>query len=105
MADHSHAPDHAEHVDSPAELLVTFVAVAALTVLNLVISSAVENPLRLGLQLAVGTVQAVIIARTFMHMRRSDTMTYLTVGSALFFMSIMFILILSDMLTRHNGSY
>ncbi|MBY0456797.1 MAG: cytochrome C oxidase subunit IV family protein, partial [Gemmataceae bacterium] len=54
----------------------------------------------LPLQLAIGSVQAGLVAYYFMHLKQGDKVVVLTALSALFWMFIMFVLVFSDYMTR-----
>ena len=89
-------------LDNPGQLVMVFVAVLGLALVNVYVSWAIgPKPFSLPLQLAIGSVQAGLVAYYFMHLRQSDGVVILTALSALFWMFIMFVLILSDYFTRH----
>lgn len=107
MNDNAHNPDHAptmHDVDKPGTLVVVFLVVIGLSAANIGLSLAGLGRLALPVQLAIGVVQAGVVAYYWMHLRRRDTVVSLTALSSLFFMFIMFVLTLSDYLTRHYAS-
>ena len=103
-----HDPHHAKaddpptlhDVDKPATILGVWVVVIALAAANIGLSVAGLGKLALPVQLAIGCVQAYLVAYYWMHMRRKDQVVTLSALSALFFMAIMFFLIFSDYTTR-----
>ncbi len=99
----SAAPTTMHDLDKPATLFLVYGIVIVLALTTIFLSSAGLGRIALPVQLAIGTVQAVLVAYHFMHLRRGDTVVTLTALSALFFMAIMFILIGSDVMTRWRG--
>ena len=57
----------------------------------------------LPIQLAIGCVQAGLVAYFFMHLRQGDRVVILTALSSLFWMGILFVLFMADYMTRHQG--
>lgn len=55
------------------------------------------------LHMAISTVQVCLVGYFWMHLAKSDSLTWLTALSGLFFMMILFALPLADYLTRHRG--
>lgn len=107
MHDPSHDPNHAptmHDIDKPGTLFVVFLVVIGLSAANIGLSLAGLGRLALPVQLTIGCVQAGVVAFYWMHLRRKDTVVTLTAVSSLFFMFIMFVLTLSDYLTRHYAS-
>ena len=91
-----------KELDAPGQLVVVFLAVVGLALVNIFLSRAI-GPTRytLLLQLAIGTVQAWLVAYHFMHLKQGDKVVILTALSALFWMGILFVLFMSDYMTRH----
>jgi cytochrome c oxidase subunit 4 len=89
-------------LDRPGQLVVVFLAVVGLALANIGLSSAIgPTKLTLPLQLAIASVQAGIVAYYFMHLKQGDKVVILTALSSLFWMMILFVLFLSDYMTRH----
>ncbi|MBN9122065.1 MAG: cytochrome C oxidase subunit IV family protein [Planctomycetes bacterium] len=88
-------------LDSPGQLVVVFLAVVGLALVNIFLSKSI-GPTRytLPLQLAIGSVQAGLVAYHFMHLKQGDRVVILTALSSLFWMGILFVLFLSDYMTR-----
>ncbi|MBY0513274.1 MAG: cytochrome C oxidase subunit IV family protein [Gemmataceae bacterium] len=105
---HAHAPDDPptlHDVDKPGALFVVFLVVLGLSAANVGLALAGGlGKLALPVQLAVAAVQACVVAYYWMHLRRRDTVVTLTAVSSLFFMFIMFVLVLSDYLSRHHAA-
>jgi cytochrome c oxidase subunit 4 len=89
-------------LDEPGQLVVVFLAVVGLALVNIFLSGAI-GPTRytLFLQLAIGCVQAGLVAYYFMHLKQGDKVVIITALSSLFWMGILFVLFLSDYWTRH----
>ena len=107
MSDTNHNPDHAptmHDIDKPGTLFVVFLVVIGLSAANIGLSLTGLGKLALPMQLGIGVVQAGVVAYYWMHLRRKDTVVSLTALSSLFFMFIMFVLTLSDYLTRQYAS-
>jgi cytochrome c oxidase subunit 4 len=90
-----------KEMDSPGQLVVVFLVVLGLALVNIFVSSSIgPTKFTLPLQLAIASVQAWVVAYYFMHLRQSDGVVIITALSALFWMFILFVLVLSDYLTR-----
>ena len=89
-------------LDSPGQLVVVFLAVVGLALANIGLSGAIgPTKFTLPLQLAIGSVQAGLVAYYFMHLKQGDKVVILTALSSLFWMGILFVLFMSDYMTRH----
>ena len=92
--------DVAKDVDNPATLFIVFACVVGLSLASIGLSSLGLGKYGLPIQLAIGCVQAGIVAYFFMHLRQGDRVVILTALSSLFWMGILFVLFLSDYMTR-----
>jgi cytochrome c oxidase subunit 4 len=111
MADPTHTPTQTtaddpygirKDVDNPASLVAVFLAVVGMALVNVFLSGAIgPTKFTLPLQLGIASVQAILVAYYFMHLRQSDKVVTLTALSSLFWMGILFVLFLADYLTRH----
>ncbi len=111
MADPTHTPTTAtsddphgirKDVDNPGLLVMVFLAVVGLALVNVFLSGAMgPTKFTLPLQLAIGSVQAGLVAYYFMHLKQGDKIVILTALSSLFWMGILFVLFLADYATRH----
>ena len=103
---HSHAaaPDNpAEHVDEPTTLYLVFALLLGGVVLTIACSMAGLGDKAIYAHLTISSIQASLVGYIFMHLKRSDALTWLVALSGLFIMSILFALPLGDYLTRHLG--
>lgn len=88
-------------LDNPGLLFLVFLAVVGLALANIFGSEAIgPQKYTLPLQLAIGSVQAGLVAYYFMHLKQGDRVVILTALSSLFWMAILFVLFLSDYMTR-----
>jgi cytochrome c oxidase subunit 4 len=94
--------DVAKDLDAPGMLLVVFALVLGLALVNVGLSSLGLGKFALPLQLAIGSIQAGLVAYYFMHLRQGDRVVILTALSSIFWMGILFVLFLSDYMTRHR---
>ena len=92
--------DFAKEADSPSQLFIVYAAVLLLALANVGLSSTGLGRYGLVLQLAIGTVQAGLVAYFFMHLRQGDKVVVLTALAGIFWMGILFVLFLSDYMTR-----
>jgi cytochrome c oxidase subunit 4 len=89
-------------LDSPGQLVVVFLAVIGLALANIGLSMQIgPTKFTLPMQLAIGSVQAGLVAYYFMHLKQGDKVVILTALSSLFWMGILFVLFMSDYMTRH----
>jgi cytochrome c oxidase subunit IV len=97
---HGATYDVSQDVDAPATLFIVFAAVFGLALANVGLSSLGLGKFALPLQLAIGCIQAGLVAYYFMHLKQGDRVVILTALSSLFWMGILFVLFLSDYMTR-----
>jgi len=99
---HSHGAtyDVTKDVDAPATLFIVFALVIGLALANIGLSSLGLGKFALPLQLAIGCVQAGLVAYYFMHLKQGDRVVVLTALSSIFWMGILFVLFLADYMTR-----
>lgn len=98
---HTHDDPPTMHdVDSVGGLVVVYLFVIGLAAANVGLALAGLGSLSLPVQLIIATVQAILVAWYWMHMRRKDQVVALTAVTSLFFIFIFFVLTLSDILTR-----
>ena len=96
-------PPTMHDVDSVGGLVVVYLVVIGLAAANIGLAIAGLGTLALPVQLAIASVQAILVAWYWMHMRRKDQVVALTAVTALFFIFIFYVLVLSDILTRVYG--
>ena len=93
--------DYAKEADNPGGLFAVYAVVLGLALANVGLSSLGLGKYALVLQLAIGTVQAAFVAYYFMHLKQGDKIVILTALASIFWMGILFVLFLSDYMTRH----
>jgi cytochrome c oxidase subunit 4 len=95
-----HQNDYAKDADNPGLLFAVYAVVLGLALANVGLSSLGLGKYALVLQLAIGTVQAAFVAYYFMHLRQGDKIVILTALASIFWVGILFVLFLSDYMTR-----
>ena len=106
MAHTNHAPDEPptmHDVDAPGTVFGVYLVVLGLAVANILLATTGLGAIALPVQLSIATVQAVLVAWYWMHLRRGDTVVTLSAVTSLFFIFIFYELVLSDVLTRWRG--
>ncbi len=63
------------------------------------------GPLNVIIALTIASVKATLVVLYFMHVRYSSRLIWVIIGSALFWLAILFALTLSDYWTRIWGGY
>ena len=103
--DHKHSrEDHpASHVDNPAMVFGIYLALVVGAILTVAVSFAGLGDKAIWVHMLISAVQVSLVGYYWMHLQRSDSLTWLTALSALFIMIILFALPLGDYLTRHLG--
>jgi caa(3)-type oxidase subunit IV len=104
-ADHEHKVEDrpAEHTDSPATVVIIYVLLVIGAITTIGVSFAGLGDAAIYIHMLISVVQLCLVAYFWMHLQRSDSLTWLTALSAFFFMIILFALPLADYLTRHHG--
>ncbi len=91
------------HVDSPPTLFAVYIAVLLLFAGTVFMSmSGKLGGYTLFAQLAIGSIQAWLVACYFMHLRHGDRVVILTALASIFWMGILFVLFMSDYMSRHR---
>ena len=108
MASHGHGgqtpiDNPAAHVDDPVTVFIVYLLLLAGAVLTIATSMAGLGGKAIYVHMLISTIQVSLVGYYWMHLRRSDTLTWLIALSAFFFMLILFALPLADILTRENG--
>ena len=85
----------------PAALMPIFFLLLALAFVAIVVGFGVTGPIKVWVSLILSAVQASVLAYYFMDLRHSDRLTWLSVGAAGFWMTILFTIMLTDYFTRH----
>ncbi|MDX6403742.1 MAG: cytochrome c oxidase subunit [Blastocatellia bacterium] len=90
-----------EHIVPPRVYLVIFLALMVGT--GLTVFAAFHDfpgPLNAVVALTIAVIKAGLVVLFFMHVRYSSRLIWLVIGSALFWLAIMFALTISDYWTR-----
>lgn len=106
MADHAiketiFEKDDYHEVPTTGSFLTTFVVLALLTLVQIGIGFSTLGEWKVVAALVIATVQTAVLGLYFMDLRHADTLTWLCVGAALFWVGILFTFTLTDYLTRH----
>lgn len=75
-------------------------ALFALLFLTIWVASVDLGPFNLFIALAIAIVKALLVALFFMHLRHNPRITWLAASAGIIWLTIMFILTMSDFLTR-----
>ncbi|HMJ06913.1 MAG TPA: cytochrome C oxidase subunit IV family protein [Chthoniobacterales bacterium] len=89
-------------MNSPSARAYTFTGLALLALLALTIGVAYVDlgPLNTAVAMAISLAKGALIILFFMHVRYSRPILWLFVGAGFFWLGIMFVLALSDYMTR-----
>ena len=63
------------------------------------------GPLNVIIALTIASVKATLVVLYFMHVRYSSRLVWVILGSALFWLALLFALTFSDYWTRSQGGY
>jgi caa(3)-type oxidase subunit IV len=88
-----------------AALLPTLLILSGLAVAAIMVGYTVSGPGKVWVSLGLSFVQAGVLCYFFMDLRRSDRLTWLSVGAAIFWTVILFTITLTDFLTRHYWAH
>jgi caa(3)-type oxidase subunit IV len=94
----------AAHTDNLATVLTVYVVIAIGAILTIAISFAGLGDAAIYLHMLISTIQVCLLAYFWMHLQRSDSVTWLVALSAVFIMILLFALPMTDFLTRHLGA-
>ena len=90
-----------EHIVQPRVYLMIFLALMAGTGLTVVAAFYdFPGPLNAVVALTIAVIKATLVVLYFMHARYSGRLIWLVIGSAIFWLAIMFALTISDYWTR-----
>jgi caa(3)-type oxidase subunit IV len=103
--DHTHQredrPD--AYTDKPATILLIYLLLVIGALLTIGVSFAGLGDKAIWIHMLISAVQVSLVAYYWMHLQRSDSVTWLVALSGLFIMIILFALPLGDYLTRQFG--
>jgi caa(3)-type oxidase subunit IV len=104
--DHTHTKeDHpAAHTDNVATVLTIYLIIGIGAILTIGLSFAGLGDSAIYLHMLISSIQVCLLAYFWMHLQRSDSVTWLVALSALFIMILLFALPMADFLTRHRGA-
>jgi cytochrome c oxidase subunit 4 len=110
MADpaHEHAPNNThddEFAAAKKNYGLVFVLIAALVFLAAGVSFMNLGGATVYANLIIAGTQAALLAYFFMHLKNADRLTWLVAGAGLFWVGIMFLLLLTDYVTRYIAAY
>lgn len=94
---------YSKEVDNPASLVIVYVFVIGLSFASVGLSSSGLGKFGLPVQLAIAAVQAGLVAYFFMHLKQGDRVVILTALASIFWMGILFVLFLTDYMTRFKS--
>jgi cytochrome c oxidase subunit 4 len=95
-------PAHGSHAAHPT-LRTYYLVFAALMVLLAATVAMAEidlGPLNVLVAAAIATAKALLILLFFMHVRYSEPLTWLVAGAGFFWLAILFVLTISDYISR-----
>jgi caa(3)-type oxidase subunit IV len=99
-----HEKDHEQ--PSMSQYYGLFFVIAVLMIVTVAISfTGWPGHTRLILNLLIAGAQAALLSLFFMHLRKSDPVTMLVAAAGLFWLFLLFVLILTDYVTRHYAAY
>jgi cytochrome c oxidase subunit IV len=87
------------------QYLLIFLAITALVFVQIGTTSMGLGDKTVIVNLLIAGTQACLLAYYFMHLKGADSLTWLIVGAALFWLAILFVLMMTDYITRHLGVY
>src|SRR5262249_55526006 len=100
---HGHAEEHStHHVVSGWIYFWNFVALMILLVITLVAAMFDLHEWNVVIAITIAVVKAVLVVLYFMHMRWNSRLVQVFGGAAIFWLAILFVLTLTDFLSRHN---
>ena len=89
-----------DHIVSPRVYYAIFGALVVLTVVTWRVAKLDLGKMNAVVALTIAVIKATLVVLYFMHVRYSSRLTWVIVGSGLFWLGIMFALTLSDYWTR-----
>jgi caa(3)-type oxidase subunit IV len=93
----------AAHLDEPVTVFAVYIVLVIGAIATIGVSFAGLGGAAIYIHLLISFTQVALVGYFWMHLRRSDAVTWLTALSGLFFVIILFAWPLADYLTRHRG--
>lgn len=91
-----------EHIVSVKTYLVIFLALMLGTILTVIAGKQdFPGPLNVIIALTIACIKATLVVLYFMHVRYSSRLVWIVVGSALFWLAILFVFTFTDYFSRH----
>src|SRR5262245_58998559 len=94
----------AAHTDNVATVFTIYRIIGIGAILTIALSFAGLGDAAIFLHMLISTIQVCLLAYFWMHLQRSDSVTWLVALSSLFIMILLFALPMTDLLTRHLGA-
>ena len=94
-----------QHIAKPSFYVGIWVVLICLTVLTAGVAKIDLGAFNAPIAMIIACTKATIVALFFMHMRWNDNVTRVAGVAALFWLAIMFVLTLSDFVTRYGMMY
>jgi caa(3)-type oxidase subunit IV len=103
--DHKHHREDypAAHVDKTATVFMVYIVIVLGAIATIAVSFAHLGDKAIYVHMLISAIQVSIVAYYWMHLQRSDSLTWLVALSGIFIMMILFALPLSDYATRQFG--
>lgn len=103
--DHTHTKeDHpAAHTDKVATVFMVYLVLAIGAIATISVSFAGLGDSAIYVHMLISSAQVCLVGYFWMHLQRSDSLTWLVALSGLFIMILLFALPMTDFLTRHRG--
>jgi caa(3)-type oxidase subunit IV len=96
--------DHpAAHTDSVPTVVTIYLILVIGAIANIGVSFAGLGDASIYVNMTISTLQVCLVGYFWMHLQRSDSLTWLVALSAFFIMILLFALPLTDFLTRRYG--
>ena len=84
----------------PRLYVIVFVTLLALTAITILVSYVDLGPVNTPLALLIAAIKAMLVVLFFMHLREAPGQLWLAAGGGMFWLAIMIVLTMSDVLTR-----
>jgi len=97
--------EHSNAAPSKASYLLIYLVIASLIFLAISVSFMGLGQSAVFLNLLIAGTQASLLVYFFMHLKTADKLTWLIVGAGLFWIFILFVLLLTDYVTRQIAAY
>src|SRR5438132_184181 len=96
---------HSGTAPSKPSYFVIYLLIVGLIIAAVGVSCADLGPAAVYLNLLIAGAQTCLLAYFFMHLKGADNLTWLVAGAGIFWLCILFILLLTDYITRYKAAY